>query len=58
MFEEFEKVFVKSVGREGTIVDKVIRNGHAEYIVEDINRINNEYPLYDCVDSDLEKISA
>lgn len=58
MFNEFEDVIVKSTGRVGTIVDKVIRDGKAEYIVEDHTWINGEYPLYDCVDDDLERRSA
>lgn len=58
MFNEFEDVMVKSVGRVGTIVDKVTYNGYAEYIVEDHTWINNEYPLHHCVDADLERVAA
>ena len=53
MLEEFERVIIMSTGRRGTIVDKVIRNGKAAYIVEDEEYVNGEYPLYDCVDEDL-----
>ncbi len=53
MFEEFERVVIMATGRKGTIVDKVIRNGKAAYIVEDDEYINGEYPLYDCADEDL-----
>jgi hypothetical protein len=56
MFNENEDVIVKSVNRKGLIVDKVTYNGYAEYIVEDYTWENNEYPLYHCVDADLERI--
>ena len=59
MFELFEQVIIKSSGIPGTIVDKSVRNGKVNYIVEsDIKgRIEGcdggDWPLFDCVDEDL-----
>lgn len=58
MFEEFERVVLMATGRKGTIVDKVIRDEKATYIVEDDEYINGEYPLYDCADEDLMRESV
>ena len=56
MFKEYEDVMIKSIGRTGTIVDKVVHDGQAKYIVEDHLYINGEYPLHHCTDEDLEYV--
>ena len=62
MFHEFEEVQIRSSGVVGTIVDKVIRDGVARYIVEDRTWHEDDslgggsYPLYDCVDEDLVRL--
>ena len=59
MFELFEQVIIKRNGIPGTIVDKSIRNGKVNYIVEsDIKGCiegfdGGDWPLFDCVDEDL-----
>ena len=56
MFEEYERVIIKSSGVVGDIVDKRIVDGQAVYIVEaDQWNENGDYPLYDCLDTDLIK---
>ena len=56
MFEEYERVIIKSSGVVGDIVDKRIVDGQAVYIVEaDQRNENGDYPLYDCLDTDFIK---
>ena len=64
MFDEFEKVRIKSKGIIGTIVDKTIKDGKPSYIVESDTYDNpsgkpysGEWPLYDCYDTDLERVA-
>lgn len=63
MFEEFEQVKILSTGEIGTIVDKVIIDGQARYVVESDTYDNpsgkpygGTWPLYDCVDADLARV--
>ena len=58
MFDEFEKVKILSNGKTGIIVDKTMRAGKAVYIVEDDEYVDDEYPLYDCVDEDLMRVAV
>ena len=62
MFDEFDRVRIKLTGVVGTIVDKVVKDGKAEYVVESDTYENSngkpysgEWALFDCVDMDLER---
>ncbi|MBR2214427.1 MAG: hypothetical protein IJ849_01555 [Selenomonadaceae bacterium] len=53
MFDELDEVIIKASGKIGTIVDKHYVNGYVEYIVEEHEWQNGEYPLRHCTDADL-----
>ena len=62
MFEEYERVRIKPTGVTGIIVDKVVIDGVAKYIVEsdDLNENaphGGEWPLYHCNEQDLSPIT-
>lgn len=66
MFELFEKVKIKSKDLVGTIVDIYKSDGKDVFIVEsdvrmytdDPDAYGGEYPMYDCHEGEIERVSG
>ena len=57
MYELYEKVRIRATGAVGIIVDVAVVNGVTKYMIEDdVMAENGEYPLYGCVDGNLERV--